>query len=70
MQFPRKPELILILFLKTATSLTFSSDLVGVVHERASVERRSRETRETRAACLYHLAHFSLDRRRKKRDYS
>ena len=34
----------------TASSLSFSSDLVRVVHAHASVERRSCKTRETRAA--------------------
>ena len=38
---------------QTASSLPFSSDLVRGVHTRASVERRSRETRET---CLSRLA--------------
>ena len=32
-------------------AVSFSSDLVRGVHVRASVERRSRETRETRAFC-------------------
>ena len=47
----------------TASSLSFSSDLVRGVHARASVERRSPETRERRAAareekllCLSRLA--------------
>ena len=35
---------------KTANSLSFSSDLVRGLHARAIVERRSGETRETRAA--------------------
>ena len=35
---------------QTASSLSVSSDLVRGVHARASVERCSRETRETRAA--------------------
>ena len=33
-------------------SLSFSSDLVRDVHARASVERRNRETQETRAAAF------------------
>ena len=35
--------------LRTASSLSFSSDLVRGGHAGASVERRSRKTRETRA---------------------
>ena len=36
--------------LRVSSSLSFCSDLVRGVHARASVERRSSETRETRAA--------------------
>ena len=36
---------------QTASSVSFSSDLVRGVHARASVEQRNRKTRETRAFC-------------------
>ena len=65
----------------TASSLSFSSDLVRGMHARARVERPSRETRETRAAARLsrsfshargHLrvSGVLLDGPRKKRDCS
>ena len=37
---------------QTASSVSFSSDLVRGVHARASVEQRSRKTRETKGVLL------------------